>query len=261
MSKFGYSVDVIIPTFNSNDLLGRAIDSCLKQTYSINKIIIVDDGSNQTSQEYLSELQGIHNKLEVIFNTHTGLPAIGRSIGISHSKADWIAFLDSDDYWSPEKIERQIKIALDSGADFVYTNAYILKTDNSLELFHDDLPLDLKLETLLKTNWIVNSSAIMKRNLFDIETPYATSSRVRAVEDYATWLRLVTRYKFVGIAEPLTFYQDSISSIRSSDTTDPRIFAIADFISWCSCMHSQSGYPRKATIRKAFKVLKGQYLK
>jgi glycosyltransferase involved in cell wall biosynthesis len=261
MSQDRFTVDVIIPTYNSLELLDVAIESCLAQTYPISRMIIADDGSSQESQLYLNELRKRHPNLTVLLNKHTGLPSIGRELGMKESKADWIAFLDSDDYWAPKKIEKQIEAAKEFGADLVYTNAYKVKTDNSLEIFHDSLPLTLTLSQLLKTNWIINSSVMLKRNIFDREYSYAISPRVRAVEDYATWLRLVTRYKFTGIADPLTFYRDSSSSIRSIDSDDPRIYAIADFILWSSIIESKTGRSMKSKIRNSIRVLKRQYLR
>jgi teichuronic acid biosynthesis glycosyltransferase TuaG len=254
------SVDVIIPTFNSTDYLGEAIESCLRQTYPVNKIIVVDDGSSVASQDYLRDLMKRQSKLHVIFNHHTGLPGIGRDLGIKASEAGWVAFLDSDDYWAPEKIAKQIDVAEKLNADVVYTNAHLINRDSTLELFHSSLPSSLTLWELLKTNWIVNSSVILRRSIFDDNFSYAISPRVRAVEDYATWLRLIVKFKFAGIAEPLTFYRDSNTSLRSLDSGDPRIHAISDFILWSAYFESQTGSPMKASIRKAFKVLKRQYL-
>jgi teichuronic acid biosynthesis glycosyltransferase TuaG len=260
MSQDNFSVDVIIPTFNSDEFLEKAVESCLQQTYPVNRIIIVDDGSSRESQSYLKELENQHPNLIVIFNHHTGLPAVGRHLGISHSEADWIAFLDSDDYWAPEKIQRQIEVAAATDSDFIYTNAYIVKIDSSLDLLHASMPLELTLGELLATNWIVNSSVLLKRSIFDNIYSYATSPRVRAVEDYATWLRLITWFKFAGIPEPLTFYRDSTTSLRSMDRTDPRIFALADFILWTSFYQSQTGRPTKFMIKKAIRVIRKQYL-
>ena len=127
MHQDNFSVDVIIPTYNSDEHLEKALESCLQQTYPVNKIIIVDDGSSQESQNCLKGLEKDYPKLTVLFNHHTGLPSVGRHLGILHSKADWIAFLDSDDYWAPEKIQRQIEVAAITDSDFIYTNAYILK--------------------------------------------------------------------------------------------------------------------------------------
>jgi teichuronic acid biosynthesis glycosyltransferase TuaG len=254
------TVDVIIPTYNSQEFLLEALNSCFSQTHPVNEVIIVDDGSSETFIAYLTELRVSFPRLRIILNDHTGLPGIGRQIGINASDAEWIAFLDSDDYWAPEKIEKQIKAAKLSNADLVYSNGWIVKSGFTDEIFHKDFPKKLSFSELLATNWLLNSSVIVKRELFSSETLYATSARLRAVEDYATWLRLATSAVFCGVDEPLTYYRDHAGSIRSDDFSDPRIHAIADFIEWAhSCDPDEKRRMRKF-IQKAIKALKNQYL-
>ena len=255
------SIDVIIPTYNSDEFLERAIDSCLNQTYPVNNIFVVDDGSTEKSQKYLKDLERKHRALKVTFNHHTGLPGVARNIGIMQSEADWIAFLDSDDFWAPDKIQKQLQVAKECVSDLVYTNAYKVRSGLELEFFHSTLPSTLTLKDLLRTNWIVNSSVLVKRKIFDSEFLYAISPRVRAVEDYATWLRLASQYKFNGLDEPLTFYNDNGSSIRSSDTEDPRLHALCDFLVWSKGDSIAINKNMRRYRRWALSAIKRQYLK
>lgn len=257
---FKSSIDVVIPTYNSDEFLERAIDSILIQTQSVSKIIVVDDGSCEKSQKFLRELERRHDVLEVVFNHHTGLPGVGRQIGIMKSKADWIAFLDSDDFWAPEKVQKQLQVAQEFESDVVYSNAYRVRLGHELEVFHSALPKTLKIRDLIRTNWIVNSSVMVKRQVFGPELLYATSPRVRAVEDYATWLRLATKYNFRGIDEPLTFYNDSGLSIRSSDTEDPRLHALCDFLVWSKGDSRSTNREIRRYRRWALGAIKRQYL-
>jgi teichuronic acid biosynthesis glycosyltransferase TuaG len=254
------SIDVIIPTYNSNKFLERAIDTSLSQTHPVNKIIIVDDGSSEESQKQLRELEKKHNMVEIVFNRHTGLPGVGRHIGILKSAAEWIAFLDSDDFWAPEKIEKQLQVAHELGSDLIYTNAYKVKAGLVPEIFHSSLPKTLTIKNLLRTNWIINSSVLVKRQVFDTNLVYAISPRVRAVEDYATWLRLATKYRFDGIDEPLTFYTDSDVSIRSSDTDDPRLHALCDFLVWNNGDSQSTSKKVRKFRHQALSEIKRQYL-
>ena len=254
------TVDVVIPTFNSSDFLPIAIQSCLSQTYPVNQIIVVDDGSSEESRQILLKLESSISNLTVILNHHTGLPGIGRELGIKASNATWIAFLDSDDYWATNKIKRQLTSASQTDADLVYTNGWRVGRSGSLALFHDQLPKSLTLEELLPTNWLLNSSVLAKRDLFSNGFSYATSGRVRAVEDYATWLRLAAEFEFIGIDEPLTYYRESDDSIRFGDDLDPRIHAIADFIVWAQSRENKRGEDRQSEIRAALKALKKQYV-
>ena len=260
MSNVHYSVDVVIPTYNSDDLLERAVESCLSQTKPVNRIIVVDDGSSEKSLKYLRSLEKKFRSLEVVFNHHTGLPGVGRHLGILQSEAEWIAFLDSDDFWAPEKIQRQLQVAEESGSDLIYTNAYKVKSEFDLEIFHLSLPVTLTLKELIRTNWIVNSSVMVRRRVFEPTLMYAISPRVRAVEDYATWLRLATKYNFHGVDEPLTFYNDNRLSIRSSDKDDPRLFALCDFLVWSKGYSGVTNTTKQKHYRWALNAIKRQYL-
>jgi teichuronic acid biosynthesis glycosyltransferase TuaG len=253
------TVDVVIPTFNSQEFLLEALNSCFIQTHPVNHVIIVDDGSSDSSLAYLKELETNFPKLKIILNHHTGLPGLSRQIGINSSNAEWIAFLDSDDYWAPEKIEKQIKSAELSNSGLVYSNGWKVKAGSPNEIFYDDFPEELSISGLLSTNWLINSSVIVKRELFTRKTVYATSSRLRAVEDYATWLRLATICNFRGVDEPLTYYRDHSGSIRSGDAADPRIHAIADFIEWAHACEPGEKRRMRKFIQKAIKSLKNQY--
>lgn len=254
------TIDVIIPTYNSQEFLLEAINSCFIQTHPVNEVIIVDDGSSETFIAYLTELRVSFPRLRLILNHHTGLPGIGRQIGVDSSNAEWVAFLDSDDYWAPEKIEKQIKAAKLSNADLVYSNGWIVKAGFTEEIFFNDFSKEISFSELLATNWLLNSSVIVKRELFTSKTTYATSARLRAVEDYATWLRLATICDFWGVDEPLTYYRDHSGSIRLQEVLDPRIHAVADFIEWAHARESSEKKRMRKFIKMAIKSLKNQYL-
>jgi teichuronic acid biosynthesis glycosyltransferase TuaG len=253
------SVDVVIPTFNSSKSIQNAVDSCKGQTQSIRKIIIVDDGSDKSEVDFLKSNYLEDSQIELILNDHTGLPGVGRSIGIQKTSAYWIAFLDSDDYWSPDKIERQTEYAHQNRCDVVYTNAISFNDTGNLGMFHKSLPRRLTFVDLIETNWVINSSVIIKGDILRQNIEYAASSRVRAVEDYATWLRIAPFYSFEGINLPLTYYCQSTGSIRLSDNQDPRIFALSDFILWSKEQEKLTAKSYKKERKTAIKIIRRQY--
>jgi teichuronic acid biosynthesis glycosyltransferase TuaG len=226
------NIDVIIPTYMETVRLAEAVDSCKIQTYSPNKIIIVDDGSDEATQSWLKLNYSSDPQIILILSSHTSLPGIARSIGIEASNAKWLAFLDADDSWDAKKLETQLIYANNNNVEFVSTNAIVKIRNQPDEVLLSNIPRKIDFQDLVKTNWIVNSSVIVKSELFKGRFKYATDSRVRAVEDYATWLRLATEIDLHIIPQPLTNYRVSSSSIRSDDVVDPRIFAFADFLIW-----------------------------
>lgn len=107
------TVSVIIPTFNRASCICSAIDSVLCQTYKDYEIIIVDDGSTDNTKETIIKRYG--NTIRYIYQDNEGVSS-ARNRGIYNAKGDWIAFLDSDDTWKPDKLDRQIKVLSDTGA-------------------------------------------------------------------------------------------------------------------------------------------------
>src|SRR5579875_68243 len=105
-------VSVIIPTYNRAATLGRAIDSILEQTYSHTEVIVVDDGSTDDTPTVLSRYG---ERIRVVVQKNAG-PAIARNRGIALAKGEVIAFLDSDDYWLPTKLERQLTVMGKAGS-------------------------------------------------------------------------------------------------------------------------------------------------
>ena len=226
------TVDVIIPTFENCKMLLEAVNSCKNQSHPISLIIVVDDGSSESIRKSLEQEYENDPAVKLIFVPHSGLPGVARSIGIQNSTADWIAFLDSDDTWEPNKIELQLNLALKSQAALIYSNARVFGEKGEGGNLLPNLPNSLSFRQLAKSNFIINSSVLVRREVFSKSLTYATSLRVRAAEDYATWLRIKTKYSFAGIDLPLTNYRISDTSIRRENDHDPRIYALADFIMW-----------------------------
>ena len=259
------TVDVVIPTYENYKMLTEAINSCKNQSYPISQIIIVDDGSGESIRKSLYEEYENDPLVKLIFSPHSGLPGVARAIGIQNSTAGWIAFLDSDDTWEPSKIELQLNLATKSKASLIYTNAKVFgeKGEGGNLLTH--LPTNLSFRQLVTSNLIINSSVLVRREVFSKSLTYATSLRVRAAEDYATWLRVKTNHKFAGIDLPLTNYRISETSIRKENDHDPRIYALADFIMWTLWQSSDAlstfRLLRKTIIYSKFRLLRRIVLK
>ena len=250
------TVDAIIPTYNQTNLLYEAVASCKNQTHKLNRIIIVDDGSDrEVVQDNLKKFR-CDDQVFYIQNEHTGIPGIGRRIGLDVSTSTWVAFLDSDDHWSNLKIQRQLEVATSSKADLVFSNAN--KFGDSEGEFHQEMPIILGFKELVKTNWIVNSSVVVKREILSM-TGYADSVRVRAIEDYATWLRVASVGKLVGINERLTNYRVTDGTIRSHDAEDPRIHAFADYLMWAQSARIVEKNEFEKYRRSVVQMIKRQY--
>src|ERR1051325_1221597 len=113
---------VVIPTYNRASSLKRAIDSVQAQTCTPPEIIVVDDGSEDDTAAVIRQYQNCRYTRVA----HSGLPAVGRNLGAQLTKADYIAFLDSDDEWLPHKLETQLRTMLAAGSGLVCSNGTLV---------------------------------------------------------------------------------------------------------------------------------------
>lgn len=227
------SVDVVIPTYNETSRLARAVESVLAQTIPVRKIIIVDDGSSDNTICFLRAEAAKHSQICLIELEHCGHPGILRKEGLRLATAEWVAFLDSDDVWFMEKIEKQLNRASETKAAAVYGNA-VKVIDTVTQPFQPEekVPDVATSGNLLKRNFVVNSSVIAKRSALISIGLYADAPGVRGAEDYATWLRLASDHAFVGIPDPVVEYHVTSSSLSKRAPVSARRRAISDWMRW-----------------------------
>lgn len=246
-------VDAVIPTFMETERLLRAVDSAKAQTLKVNKIFVVDDGSSEEIQNWIRTKFLGDSQVEVIQNHHTGLPGVGRGLAVARSEAKWISFLDADDTWSPDKIEKQLSLAKSSKADLVFSNAQIkVDGDNRGAFFtRERFHTSPSLSQMIADNRIVNSSVIVRRDALVEVGGYADSAHVRGVEDYATWLRVSVNHNLVGLDEQLVQFEVSANGVGLSSNPMVRIFALSDFVVWSRGLSNSDSRTFKNARRKA----------
>jgi len=198
-------VSVIIPTRNRADFLRSAIASVLNQTYQDFELIVVDDASKDNTREVVASFADSRIKY---FCHQTGRGDGGaRNTGIINSSADYIAFLDDDDQWLPEKLGLQLTVLENSPAHIggVYTGQFdVNDTDGEIsKICSPNRRGDLS-QYLFKDPCIVTSTVLFRREcfeklgLFDESIPYCN--------DYDMWIRIAKEYHFECIEEPLVKY-------------------------------------------------------
>lgn len=121
------TVSVIIPTYNRAHLVGRAIESVLNQTYKDFEIIVVDDGSTDNTEEVIKQFQKQDKRIKYLLHEKNRGGSAARNTGIKAVEGEYITFLDSDDEWLPEKLEKQIIMfqSLEDKIGFVYVGSFI----------------------------------------------------------------------------------------------------------------------------------------
>jgi teichuronic acid biosynthesis glycosyltransferase TuaG len=197
-------VDVIIPNYNETVLLSRAVESALNQGKIVNKVIVIDDGSDENTIKYLtSKFSGI-DKIQIVFSARHNHPGVMREIGINHSDSEWIAFLDADDFWEPDKLRKQLRFAFENNYQVVCSNAHLYRNLEKVgQIYQFGVRPEINTQSLLKENIIINSSSLTRRECFQKIGGYPKEYHLRGVEDYSAWLRLSVHFKIGFMNESL----------------------------------------------------------
>lgn len=212
-------VSVIIPVFNRADLISEAIDSVLAQTYRDFEIIIVDDGSTDNTLRVLSDYKA-HNNVRVISQRNQG-QAIARNTGIQASKGVLIAFLDSDDLWLPEKLQRQVSL-FDSipNLAWCYSDAMCFSGKKNEDLYpfsRCNKPYEGQIAPhLLLRCFIPTLTVVIQRWVFE-EVGFF-HKLAAAGEDWDLWLRIAAKYPVRRVSEVLARYRVHEGNISGSQS-------------------------------------------
>ena len=191
-------IAVVVPTHERAAVLGRALDSVFRQTAPPAQCLVVDDGSSDATEALIRRS---YPAVTYLKQTHRGVSA-ARNLGVRHAEAEWVAFLDSDDCWMPEKLARQ-RAAL-RGTDYV-----ICHTD---ELWiRRGRRVNPKRRHRKRGGWIYRhclplcpispSTSLVRRDV--LESAGGFDETLPACEDYDLWLRLCARYPVLFLPEAL----------------------------------------------------------
>lgn len=182
------SISVIIPTFNSSHTIHRAIDSVLKQTYRPNEIIVIDDASTDGTISIVEKIieSNRHASIKLLRNSKNSGPSISRNKGIEISEGEWIAFLDSDDSWHPQKLQIQLELAQEHECCFIGTLFGIQTSFTPISRQKPIMVKTLTKSSFLWKNYFSTPTVLIKKNsllLFNSEMKYA--------EDFDLWTKMI----------------------------------------------------------------------
>ena len=192
-------ISVIIPTYNRKNTLPRAVESVLNQTYKPVEIIIVDDGSTDGTKEWFSEMYPL---VHYIYQVNSGVSS-ARNTGINSARGDWIALLDSDDEWLPDKLELQVKL-LQNNAElrFCHTNEIWIRNGVRINQMKKHQKYGgnifkkcLDICRISPSSSLFHTSVIKDVGLFD--------ESLDVCEDYDLWLRITAKYPVLFLDQPL----------------------------------------------------------
>ncbi len=246
------TVSVIIPTWNRSSSLKQAIVSALSQTHSPLEVIVCDDGSTDDTEEVV---RSIHDPRVVwLPGERSGRPSVPRNRGISVSLGEWLAFLDDDDVWMPEKLKLQLERARMLNCLASCTQACDRKSD-IYKLGWDGKQLTFR--DMMRGNRVICSSSLIHRSVLFRADGFPESTRLTSIEDYAFWLRVATVTDFAFVGEPLVIYADSShTSLRSyyADALKQKRLVLGNFLVW-GCRKRISADHLKAALNSYCDIL------
>lgn len=213
-----------MPAYNAEKYIGESIQSVVDQTYANWELLIVDDGSTDKTENIVRAFAARDSRIKYL-SQHNGGPGRARNTGIAESNGTLISFLDSDDLWLPEKLERQLQALDATNADVIYTNGLIIYEPGAVP-GRTDFPIVAgtiesrkMLDILLLQNRIPVQSVMVRKEAYRNAGPFTDLKKFRGCEDYELWLRLAAHGAlFHGINEQLIKYRRHPGAMTHHDT-------------------------------------------
>jgi glycosyltransferase involved in cell wall biosynthesis len=180
-------VSIVVPYYQCKDYIFQSVNSVINQTYKNWELIIIDDENSKSSESVLNKIKGKNKNIKV-FSTKSNV-GVGqaRNLGIKKSKGKFVAFLDSDDYWHKNKIEKQIIFLEKKNVDICYTG-YSALYDNKI-VYRPATPLFMNYYNFSKECPICCSSVLIKKKILNKFKFKNYTNK----EDYELWLRITKK--------------------------------------------------------------------
>ncbi|MEH1806175.1 glycosyltransferase family 2 protein [Nostoc sp.] len=218
-------VSIVIPAYNSLKFLPETMESVFKQTFKDFEVLVVNDGSSDDTEHWVSQIADPRFKL--ITQENQGLSG-ARNTGIAHASGEYIAFLDADDLWEPTKLEKQV-LCLEENSEIglVYTWVALIDENGNFtgRVFKNYAENDVW-HKLIEHNIVESGSvAMVRRQCFDTCGVFDRNLR-SFVEDWDMWLRIASRYPFKVMKEPLVYYRQHSTSASKNWEAMARSFEI-----------------------------------
>lgn len=234
-------VSVVIPTYNCAKFLGRTIDSALKQTYRDFEIIVVDDGSTDGTQALVAAYK---ESVRYVYQSNQGASA-ARNAALSRASGEFIAYLDADDLWLPDKLARQVEfLDAHSTCGFVHTEVSVIDEQDTVlhACFNQDtkrpIPQGQCVRDLLLRSHIQTLTVLERRTAFDDAGKF--DLRLPVAQDYLHWISVGLQGYGVGyLPEPLGQYRWRAGSLMSSQRR-----LLGDFVKIYEILSTEYGLER-----------------
>lgn len=208
-------VSIVVPVYNSEKFIRDTVKTVKEQTYQNWELLLVNDCSTDNSAIIIKEYEKEDKRIKLIMLEKNSGAAIARNTGIKHAKGKYIAFLDSDDLWEPQKLEKQIKFMEENKYDFTYTDYEFADEEGKKLNKKVNVPSKITYRQALKNTTIFTSTVIF--NVEKLGKELISMPNVRRGQDTATWWKVLkTSVIAYGLNESLSLYRRSNNTLSSN---------------------------------------------
>lgn len=247
-------VSVVIPTFNSEKYISETLKSVMYQNFKDFEILVVDGGSSDNTEKLVGSFKNGFPNIKFIRNTDDQGPAHSRLVGIQSSVGEFIAFIDSDDIWFENKLQKQIKFMLENDLDFTFTDYVKIADTGEIRSGVISGHNSNTYSQYLRRRGIANSTVIVRRSIIsDVWDDKISKSHG---EDTLWWLLLMKHKNAVAVRFPycLTKYRiapEGLSrKVMKNQTTVWHSYRNELRLSFLQTMFYYSGYIADVAIRR-----------
>lgn len=236
-------VSIIMPAFNAGKYIEESIVSVMKQTWQNWELLIIDDCSKDHTADVVKKYIAVDKRISLLSSTSNQGVAASRNRGVQEAHGEWIAFLDSDDLWAPDKLTLQLNLINSQKALFVFTGSAFIDGAGYESTFILHVPNRISYRELLKQNLISCSSVLIYRELL-LSHPMKTGN---IHEDFVAWLTILRDMDIIayGIDQPLLIYRFHTNS-KSGKKWKAAIMNWNAYrkigLNYCSCCYYQTNY-------------------
>ena len=208
-----------MPYYKKKSFFLESVNSALNQTYQNIEIIIIYDDSDDSDLKYIYEVQKLDSRIKVIKNDYNIGAGLSRNIGILQSKGSYVAFLDCDDLWVKDKLERQLNFMENNKILFSHTSYYVINYKNEI-IKNKKAAKKTTFDNLLLDCQVGLSTVMLDKKLINDDCKFPN---LKTKEDFVLWLKISKKTDLYGIDLPLTKWRklkDSLSSNSSQKMID-----------------------------------------
>lgn len=202
-------ISIVMPAYNASETIATAIDSVFAQTYPHWELIVIDDGSQDDTKRIVERYAVRDGRVRMLENRSNSGVLFARKRGVDAARGQWIAFLDSDDAWKKNKLEKQLAAQRRTNAKLLFTASAFMNSKGVPIDWVLRVPERIGYRQLLKQNLISNSSVLVLKQVYQRCSVCGDDLH----EDYACWLTFLKNGETAcGVDEPLLIYRFSKNS-------------------------------------------------